>query len=94
MPQSVSPVGLAQRGMIPRKQFYTKLFFFNTVILAFDSDVNDSGQQAALRLAQHLRTEGVSTRRVRLPDGHDPNRFFVGGGDAYAFQCLLEEASL
>jgi len=33
MPQSVSPVDLAQRGVIPRKQFYIKLFFFNTVIL-------------------------------------------------------------
>src|SRR5262249_33753760 len=33
MPQSVSLVGLAQRGVIPRKQFYIKLFFFNTVIL-------------------------------------------------------------
>ena len=65
-----------------------------TVYLAFDADANGSGQQAALRLAQRLRLEGVCTRRVRLPDGHDPNRFFVGGGDARAFQCLLQEASL
>jgi len=35
MPQSVSPVDLAQRGVIPRKQFYIKLFVFNTVILGF-----------------------------------------------------------
>src|SRR5690349_680546 len=33
MPRSASAVGLARRGVIPRKQFYTKLFFFNTVIL-------------------------------------------------------------
>ena len=33
MPRSASAVGLAKRGVIPRKQFYTKLFFFNTVIL-------------------------------------------------------------
>jgi hypothetical protein len=28
-------VGLAKRGVIPRKQFYIKLLVFNTVILAF-----------------------------------------------------------
>src|SRR6185437_7235142 len=33
MPRSASAVGLAKRGVIPRKQFYIKLFFFNTVIL-------------------------------------------------------------
>src|SRR6202008_3754958 len=34
MPRSASAVGLAKRGVIPRKQFYIKLLFFNTVILA------------------------------------------------------------
>jgi hypothetical protein len=29
---------------------------------------------------------------VSLPDGHDPNSFFVQGGDAHQFQSLLEEA--
>jgi hypothetical protein len=30
---------------------------------------------------------------VELPDGHDPNSFFVdGGGDAHQFQALLERA--
>jgi len=29
-----SVVGLAKRGVIPRKQFYRNLFLFNTVILA------------------------------------------------------------
>lgn len=33
MPRSASAVGLAKRGVIPRKQFYIKLFGFNTVIL-------------------------------------------------------------
>jgi hypothetical protein len=33
MPRSASVVGLAKRGVIPRKQFYIKLFFFNTVML-------------------------------------------------------------
>ena len=34
MPRSASAVGLAKRGVIPRKQFYIKMFIFNTVILA------------------------------------------------------------
>src|SRR5438270_13920070 len=33
MPRSASVGGLAKRGVIPRKQFYIKLFFYNTVIL-------------------------------------------------------------
>jgi DNA primase len=63
-----------------------------TVYLALDADVNGSGQLAAQRLARHLRAEGVTTRRVELPDGHDPNSFFVGGGKAHEFQHLLERA--
>ena len=34
MPRSASVVGLAKRGVIPQKQFYNNLFFYNTVILA------------------------------------------------------------
>ena len=33
MPRSACVVGLAKTGVIPRKQFYSKLFLFNTVIL-------------------------------------------------------------
>src|SRR3984885_1421368 len=33
MPRSASAVGLAKRGVIPRKQFYIKMSVFNTVIL-------------------------------------------------------------
>src|SRR5215469_5209944 len=33
MPRSASVGGLAKRGVIPQKQFYINLFFFNTVIL-------------------------------------------------------------
>jgi hypothetical protein len=29
---------------------------------------------------------------ISLPEGHDPNSFFVQGGDAQQFQALLEEA--
>jgi len=31
-------------------------------------------------------------RRIALPEGHDPNSFFVRGGNAHEFQCLLEQA--
>jgi len=63
-----------------------------TVYLAFDVDANGSGQQAAQGLAHRLRTEGITPRRVLLPPGHDPNSFFVQGGDARQFHSLLEEA--
>jgi DNA primase len=63
------------------------------VYLTFDVDANGSGQQASQQLAQRLRAQGISTRRVILPDGHDPNSFFVQGGDARQFHSLLEVAS-
>jgi DNA primase len=65
-----------------------------TVYLAFDADANGSGQQAAQRLSQRLRAAGITVRRVELPDGHDPNSFFVSGGDACQFHGLLERACL
>ena len=63
-----------------------------TVYLTFDADANGGGQQAAQGLAGRLREQGLNARRVSLPDGHDPNSFFVQGADAHQFQCLLEEA--
>jgi DNA primase len=63
-----------------------------TVYLTFDADTNGSGQQAAQWLAHWLREQGLDARKVSLPDGHDPNSFFVQGGDAQQFQCLLEAA--
>ena len=63
-----------------------------TVYLTFDVDANGSGQQASQRLARRLRAQGISTRSVLLPEGHDPNSFFVQGGDAAQFQALLEAA--
>jgi DNA primase len=63
-----------------------------TVYLAFDADKNGSGQQAAQGLACRLTEQGVNVRTVALPDGHDPNSFFVQGGDARQFQSLLEAA--
>jgi DNA primase len=64
-----------------------------TVYVAFDSDRNDSGQRSARQLAQRLWTHRVEAFPVQLPDGHDPNSFFVhGGGDAHQFQTLLERS--
>jgi DNA primase len=63
-----------------------------TVYLAFDADSNGSGQRAAQSLVCRLTEQGVNVRTVALPDGHDPNSFFVQGGDARQFQSLLEAA--
>lgn len=63
-----------------------------TVYLAFDVDANGSGQTASQQLTQRLGAQGIATRRVLLPEGHDPNSFFVHGGDAAQFQALLEAA--
>src|ERR1017187_1884884 len=63
-----------------------------TVYLAFDSDDNHSGQDAAQWMSRRLWAQGVTARRVQLPDGQDPNSFFVEGGDARQFQRLLEAA--
>lgn len=65
-----------------------------TVYLAFDTDSNGSGQQAARCLSRTLRERGITVRLVSLPEGHDPNSFFVDGGNAQEFQALLEEACL
>ena len=65
-----------------------------TVYLTFDVDANGSGQQAAHALAHRLRAQGITPRRVLLPSGHDPNSFFVQGGDARQFHSLLEAAQL
>jgi DNA primase len=62
------------------------------VHLTFDVDANNSGQHAAQQLAHRLAAHGIATRRVLLPEGHDPNSFFVQGGDARQFQSLLEAA--
>lgn len=63
-----------------------------TVYLTFDVDQNQSGQQAAEQLAHRLVVHGISARRVLLPEGHDPNSFFVQGGDARQFQSLVKAA--
>ena len=63
-----------------------------TVYVTFDIDQNQSGQRAADQLVHRLVMHGVSARRVLLPDGHDPNSFFVEGGHTHQFQSLVEAA--
>ncbi len=63
-----------------------------TVYLTFDVDPNQSGQLAAMLLAHRLYAKGIAVHRVKLPEGHDPNSFFVQGGDAREFKSLLEAA--
>jgi DNA primase len=63
-----------------------------TVYLAFDADANGSGPRASHSLSHRLWAQGINVRRVVLPDGHDPNSFFVEGGDAHQFRKLLEAA--
>jgi DNA primase len=63
-----------------------------TVYLTFDVDQNESGQQAAEQLSRRLGAHGIAARRVLLPEGQDPNSFFVEGGDALEFQSLVEAA--
>jgi DNA primase catalytic core len=63
-----------------------------TIYLTFDVDANGSGQQASQQLASRLRAQGLSARRVLLPQGQDPNSFFVQGGDAGQFRSLLGAA--
>ena len=73
-------------------QFHQLCDGSRTVYLTFDIDANQSGQQAAELLAQRLAMHGIDARRVLLPPGHDPNSFFVQGGDAQQFQALVEAA--
>lgn len=74
------------------RQFHQLCDGPRTVYLAFDADTNGSGQKAAQSLVCRLTGQGVHVRTVALPGGHDPNSFFVHGGEARQFQSLLEAA--
>jgi DNA primase len=74
------------------RQFQQLCVGRRTVYLAFDADANGSGALASQSLSHRLWAQGVTVRRVVLPDGHDPNSFFVQGGDIQQFRHLLEAA--
>src|ERR1035438_6629356 len=85
-------VTCAMGNHLNARQFRQLCDGMRIVYLVFDADSNGSGQQAAQSLACRLREQGVDLRTVSLPEGHDPNSFFVQGGDARQFQSMLEAA--
>ena len=60
--------------------------------IVFDCDDNHAGQQAAARLALRLQHAGLQLRIAELPDGHDPNSYFVAGATTADFRSCLERA--
>lgn len=64
------------------------------VFIAFDSDANGSGQNAARFLARRLADAGPTARIVQLPLGQDPNSYFVSGATADDFRRCLEVAEV
>lgn len=62
------------------------------VFIAFDSDSNGAGQGAARFLAQRLADAGLTAFIVDLPEGHDPNSYFVSRARAEDFRRCLELA--
>jgi DNA primase len=63
-----------------------------SVYIAFDQDDNQAGQKAAQQLAQRLQSAAICAHIVRLPQGHDPNSYFVAGASAADFTASLQGA--
>jgi DNA primase len=78
----LTPAQLAQLAEQPGRSVY----------IAFDQDDNQAGQKAAHQLAPRLQSAGIRTHIVRLPQGHDPNSYFVAGASAADFTACLEAA--
>jgi DNA primase len=62
------------------------------VYIAFDQDDNQAGQHAAVQLAERLHAVGIPAPIVHLPEGHDPNSYFLAGATAADFARLLQQA--
>src|SRR5579872_3014598 len=78
----LTPAQLAQLADQPGRSIY----------IVFDQDENQAGQKAAHQLAQRVHDVGISAYIVELPDGHDPNSYFVAGATAADFTGCLERA--
>ena len=78
----LTPAQLAQLADQPGRSVY----------IAFDQDENQAGQKAAHQLARRLQSAGIRAHIVQLPDGHDPNSYFVAGASAADFTARLREA--
>ena len=62
------------------------------VFLAYDQDENQAGQRASQALARQLRLLGAVVFLVMLPNGEDPNSYFIHGASAADFARCLEGA--
>jgi DNA primase len=62
------------------------------VFIAFDSDSNAAGQAAARTLARRIEKAGLTAYVVQLPEGHDPNSYFVAGATPDDFAGCLHRA--
>src|SRR5215472_6790851 len=62
------------------------------VYIVFDRDDNQAGQRAAHQLALQLKDLGLRARIVHLPQGQDPNSYFVAGATAADFITSWERA--
>jgi DNA primase len=77
-----TPTQLSQLAEPPRRPVY----------IAFDRDDNQAGQKASRQLAQRLQGVGIRAYIVPLPQGHDPNSYFVAGATTADFTACLERA--
>jgi DNA primase len=65
------------------------------VFIVYDQDENRAGQRASQILADQLRRLGAVVFLVTLPNGEDPNSYFVHGASAADFiRCLDGAQSL
>ncbi len=78
----LTPLQLAQLADQPGRSVY----------IVFDQDENQAGQKASHQLALRLKSAGIKAYIVQLPDGHDPNSYFVAGATAADFTDCLERA--
>jgi len=78
----LSPGHLAQLADTPGRCVY----------IVFDQDDNHAGQRAARQLARQLRDLSLRARIVDLPQGQDPNSYFVAGAASADFTACLQRA--
>lgn len=62
-----------------RRQLFDVARRAGSAVVCFDSD--DSGVSKSIDLALELMNEGIQTQIAAVPEGDDPNDFFVNGGD-------------
>jgi DNA primase len=62
------------------------------VYILFDQDENQAGQHASRSLALQLQQAGLTVALVSLPEGQDPNSYFVAGAQAADLTRCFQEA--